>query len=122
VNKGLKRELQGKLRVIGREVAEQAKQVAEFRRLRGEEPFDKHQGALIARIIPTVRGGSVFIRDSARTVSAKYPQGYNYPARYEYGQGGSRSFLRDGLEGKRETVIREFENLESWIADEWGRD
>lgn len=121
VDKGLKRELQRKLKDVGRIVADQAKAVAEFRRLRGEEPYDKHQGALIARIQPSVRGGSVFIRDSARTVSTKYPGGFNYPARLEFEHGGSRSFMRDGLEGSRGRVIREFEKLEDWIAEEWGR-
>jgi hypothetical protein len=121
VDKGLRRELQKHLRDVGKIVAEQAKGVAEYRGLRGEEPSDKHSGQLIARIQPSVRGGSVFIRDSARTKSAKYPGGYNYPARFEFEHGGERSFMRDGLEGSRGRVVREFEKLEDWIATEWGR-
>lgn len=120
VDKGLKRELTVRLRSIGRIVADQAKGVAEFRGYRGEEDSDHHKGQLIARIQPSVRGGSVYIRDSARTVSPAYPQGYNYPARLEYQNGGSGSFMREALDGRRGEIVNEFEKLVEWIATEWG--
>jgi hypothetical protein len=120
VDKGLRRELQKQLRVIGKGVVDQARAVAASEGLHGSGR-DPHPGQLISKMTVSVRGGSVYVRDTAKTVSTKYPQGYNYPQRLEYEAGGSRSFLRRGLEERRGTVIRDMERLVDWIADEWGR-
>lgn len=114
VNKGLRRQLQKELRVVGRRVADVAKAEAEAKQLRGTEPWDPHQGQLIARIAPSVRGGSVFIRDTAKTGS------YNYPARLEFENHGARAFLRPALDKNREEVVVSMERLVDWIASEWG--
>lgn len=114
VNKGLRRQLQKELRVIGKRVAVEAKAIAEERGLRGQEPWDPHPGQLIAKIAPSVRGGSVFIRDSARTGS------YNYPARLEFQHHNPRPFLRPALDKNREEVAVQMEHLVDWIAREWG--
>lgn len=120
LDKGLRRELQKELKEIGRIVAEEAKGIAEFKRLRGEDdPGDPHPGQLIARIQPSVRGASVYIRDTAASSSGRYPK-YNYPARLEYEQGGRRAFLRPALDGRRNEIVNRFEHLLDWIADEWG--
>jgi len=121
VDKNLKRQLQARLRGIGKIVADEAKGIAEFHRLRGEEDYDRHRGSLITQIRPSVRGSSVFIRDSARTKSAAYPAGYNYPARFEFESKGAKAFMRPALQGRRGDIVREFEKLEDWIASEWGR-
>lgn len=120
VDKGLRRQLQKELRRIGKVVVDRARANAAAEGLHGSGR-DPHPGQLIARMSVSVRGGSVYVRDTAKTVSTRYPQGYNYPKRFEYEAGGRRSFLRRGLEESRTTVIRDMENLVDWIADEWGR-
>lgn len=114
VDKGLRREMQKHLRSVGRIVATAAREEAAAKGL--------HQsGQLIARINPSVRGGSVFVRDTAKKVSPRYPGGYSYPARYEYEAGGSRAFMRPALDHRRSEVVAELDRVVEWVAMEWGR-
>jgi hypothetical protein len=112
VNHGLRREMQKHLRVAGRIVANEAKAVA------GEKGL-RDSGQLIARVGISVRGGSVFVRDTATRSSPRYPN-YSYPSRYEYERGGYRAFMRPALDRKREAVIQELDRVVDWVATEWG--
>ena len=113
VNHGLRREMQKHLRVAGRIVANEAKAVA------GEKGL-RDSGQLIARVGISVRGGSVFVRDTATRSSARYPN-YSYPSRYEYERGGYRAFMRPALDRKREAVIQELDRVVDWVETDWGR-
>lgn len=109
IDRGLRRELQGRLRRAGLIVA------ADYR-----ATAPRLTGAMAASAKPSVRGGSVFIRVTAKKQSPKYPSGYRYPNRIEYGPGSSHP-LHQSLERQRPAVLRDLEATIDWVADEFGR-
>ena len=119
LDRGLRRELQKHLRVIGKIVADDAKAVASEKGLRGGAG-DPHEGLLIRSIRPRVRGGSAFVADTAVTTSPKYPAGYPYPKRIEFAGGGARAFLAPALDRSRERVVSELERLVDWVESDFG--
>ena len=54
----------------------------------------------LANKIKVYPGGpyKVIVREYSKTRSRKYPGGYAYPARIEYGDGGVRAFMRPAAE------------------------
>lgn len=121
IDRGLRRELQRQLRKVGDIVAEDARRVAEEKGLSSHSAYDKHPGLLIKSIRPSVRGGSVFIRDTARTPGSGKWGNYNYPARYEFENHGERAFLRVAINQNTNRIMNEMGHILDWIADEWGR-
>lgn len=121
VDRGLRREVQKQLRKVGQIIADDAKQVATEKGLHSRSKYDKHPGELIADIKSTVRGGSVWIRDAARTPGQGKWGNYNYPARFEFENHGERAFLRVAINRNTSRTIKEMEQVLDWIADEWGR-
>ncbi len=97
----LRKGMQAKLRSVGQIVADEAKATARRKGL-----YDT--GKLVRSIRPKVATQSVAIVAGAMRRSRKYPQGYNYPKRYEYGEGGARAFMRPALEAKQEEVTKRF--------------
>ncbi|MEW6582734.1 MAG: hypothetical protein AB1416_08240, partial [Actinomycetota bacterium] len=59
------------------------------------------------------------VRVSARRRSPRWPGGYPYPARIEYGGGGVRAFLHPAIAAKEQEVRRHMEGVLDHIADEW---
>lgn len=126
--KGLGRAVQNELRAVAAKVAGTAKEIAEQRGLRGDPGTDKgrgHPGLLISSIRPGVRGSTAYVRDSATRVSAKYPDGYVYPAVYEYGGRGQtahgpRAFLQPAVERDEPEVLAMLENALGRLHEEAG--
>ena len=82
IDKGMSRQFRQQLRVgVGGPVAQDMKELARSRGLR-------QTGKLINSIRPAVRGATLFINASATN------KGYPYPAVYEFGRGGARSFMQ----------------------------
>ena len=94
-------ELQAELGVIGERVAEGARGEAV---LKGDvyhgTPTDHGDPARrpgdLANKIKVYPGGpyKVIVREYSKTRSRRYPGGYPYPTRIEYGDGGVRAFMR----------------------------
>jgi len=94
-------EFMAELRLIGDKVAEGARGEAV---LKGDVyhgvPTDhgdpSRRPGDLANKIKTYSGGPmrVIVREYSRTRSRKYPGGYPYPSRIEYGYGGVRAFMR----------------------------
>jgi hypothetical protein len=90
-------EMRHELLAIAEMVAETARQYAVGRGLVDDEHAPPG-GGLVDAIKPRALGAAAMVADSARRVSAKYPGGYNYPARYEFENGGARSFMRPAVD------------------------
>ncbi len=93
----LRKELRGALREAAGAVSSKAKQIAESEGLRAS-------GALIRLIKPSVRGSRAYVVESAtRTEGLHAP--FRYPAVFEFGQGGARSFLRKAAEEELDHTV-----------------
>lgn len=108
IDRGLRRELQGRLRKVGLLVA------ADYR-----ATAPRKTGKMAESAKPSVRGGSVFVRVTATKASPKYPK-YRYPNRIEY-EAGSGQPLHASLERQRPAVVNELGDVVDWVADEFGR-
>ncbi len=64
------------------------------------------------------RGRVAGVRATAKRRSARYPSGYNYPARNEF-QSGRRAFLRPALEAKAGEVERRVGRMLDDLADRY---
>lgn len=60
-------------------------------------------------------GNRAGVRSKARRASAKYPSGYEYPRRYEFGD-RKRPFLHPALEAKRDDVVDELDRVLDSVA------
>lgn len=121
------RELQAALRRADRELPKlvrrtlrsAARIVADDAKVRA--PKRSHR--LERSIRPFARGNVAGVRVSARKVSRKYPQGYNYPPRIEFGgrtggeAAGPRAFLHPAFLAKRGEVIEKLEGVLDDLAD-----
>jgi hypothetical protein len=104
----LRAELRAEMLEVAGMVADAAKQIAEQKGLR-------ESGRLIDGIRPGTRNTTAVIRDRAKRISRKYPAGYPYPARYEYGD-RDRPFLRPAVEEKRDEVVAMLEQMLDRLA------
>ena len=93
----LGKDLQKELRLLAKHVATQAQKVAEAKGLHDS-------GQLVAKIKPSVRGGTAWVRDAAQR------RGYNYPGRYEYGD-RHRPFLEPALASEQDVIFRGLEAM-----------
>ena len=123
LEKGARKEVRSKLRGVGDVIAEQAKANARAQGLEGsyKRRKGKTPGRLVRQIRPKLHSSRISIQATARTKSDRYPAGYNYPARHEFGDGKKRAFLFPALEQKREAAFREMEKVMDWMEREWGR-
>ncbi len=108
----LRKEMRVKLRAAGQVVSDEAK--AEARR---QGLYDT--GKLVRSIRIALRARSVRVVVGAKRKSWKFPKGYNYPKRYEYGQGGKRAFLRPALAAKQEEAVQKFAEILDELASIW---
>lgn len=94
---------------IGTPMSEDMKHMAEARGLVGETHH------LVDMIKPTVRGASLSIRDTATN------DGYPYPKRYEYQDGGARAFMEPVVHQWESSgeLERRFDTYLDWIDKEW---
>jgi hypothetical protein len=83
IDKGLRTQLRGELRQVADHCAQFAIYIAEQNGLH-------ESGDLIASIKGGARSSYAYITATARRVSKSYPQGFNYPAVYEYGGSTTR--------------------------------
>lgn len=104
IDKGLRRELRLELLDVANIAAGKARAIAEQKGLHAT-------GALIDRIHAGARASYAYITDTARRASPAYPQGFNYPAVYEYGHGGARAFLTPAAITSEDDVISGVESL-----------
>ena len=109
----LRKELRAELRRVGEPVAETARGLVQANGL-------VQSGKLLNSIRLSVRGGSLFIRDTAVRRSPKYPDGYSYPSRMEYGKGGARAFLRPAVEQDTEMVVEALDRMLGRLANDNG--
>ena len=104
VAKGMKLELKAAAGLV----ATEAKKIAEAKGLRDT-------GDLIKSIRPGFKSSYAYVGDKAMHMGGPY----NYPARYEYGQGGARAFLRPALDAKRAEVMAATEAMIAKYAAEF---
>lgn len=109
IDRGLRRELQTRLKHAGEIVALDYKMTA-----------PRKTGKMADSAKPSIRGGSVYIRVTAKKQSPKYPSGYRYPNRVEY-ESGSNQPLHQSLERTRPAVLRDLDHVVDWVADEFGK-
>jgi hypothetical protein len=96
------REVKDELVKIGKIVADRAEHYAI-----GERLVDSHQLIDSFKVSASAGTGTVAVRNTARRASKRYPSGYRYPARYEFENGGARSFMRPAVQRtERETERR----------------
>lgn len=76
-------------------------------------------GRLRASIKGAASGDRAVVRVTARRVSKKYPSGYPYPRRIEFGRGGE-PFIGPALEAKRSEVERRMGFVLDDVAEIWG--
>jgi hypothetical protein len=113
----LRRELSTRLRSLAGVVATDARAIALAKGL-------KRSGDLIAGIKTQVKGTTAWVIETARRVSPKYPEGYRYPAIYEFGGGrrkstdpawfrapGIRAFMTPAVDKDREQVFNGIQGL-----------
>jgi HK97 gp10 family phage protein len=115
MDKTTRKEVRAKLREVGKIVADEAKSQATSK-------MTQRSGNLVRSIKVSVTQRSVSIVAGALKRSAKYPSGYNYPKRHEYGSGGKRAFMNPALEDKQEEVIERFEEILDELEKEWASD
>ncbi|MBT9134597.1 MAG: hypothetical protein DDT38_01336 [Firmicutes bacterium] len=108
----LRKEMRVRLKTAGQIVSDEAKA-----RARGQGLYAT--GKLVRSVRVGLRARSVDIVVGARRKSRKFPKGYNYPKRYEYGEGGKRAFLRPALAAKREEAVQEFAKILDELANVW---
>lgn len=121
LSKDLRKELRDELRAAGRIVSAEAKTIAAQKGL-------VRSGKLVRAIRPTVKGGSLFVRDGARG-----SDGFPYPKRYEFEGGrrqpsdaasyrgtGSRAFMRPALERTSGQVVERIDEMLGRLAGENG--
>lgn len=77
-------------------------------------------GAMKASVKAFASGNRAGVRVNARRVSAKYPSGYRYPRRIEFGKGGARAFVGPALEAKRPDVMRRLGYVIDDVAEIFG--
>lgn len=111
VDKGLRKELNSELRSLAKLVAKEAQVVARERGLIGDPRTDTLSGSLVKRIGVSVRGSTAWIVDKATRTSTKYPSGFPYPAVYEFGGGGTRSFLRPSIAANTDHIVAGIEEM-----------
>jgi hypothetical protein len=109
VDRDASRELTKDLKLVGQPVVVLARSIAEEKGLH-------ETGALINRINISVRGGTIYVRDTAKRKSRKYPSGYPYPSVYEFGGRGSdvlgpRAFVAPAVTEAQPDVLREWEEI-----------
>lgn len=92
--------------------------VAEEARREIEEKGLVRSGRMLGSVRSFTSGNRAGVRVNARRVSAKYPSGYPYPRRYEFGD-RARPFLAPALERKRAEVARRMEHALDDVADIW---
>jgi hypothetical protein len=95
----LKKELQDELRQIADKVAERAKAHAVREGL-------VRSGKLVRSIKPGIRSRSIAVVRASAT-----NKGFRYPALYEYGKGGVRSFLKPAAEAMHDETARAVEDM-----------
>jgi hypothetical protein len=93
IDRRIARGLQDEIRGTARDVAAIARRIATEKGLGSPGRSGRGTGDLVNHIKVRVRGGSAFIVEDVRRVSAKYPAGYPYAKVYEYGSGGVRAFM-----------------------------
>jgi hypothetical protein len=76
-------------------------------------------GKMRASIKGAASGNRAVVRVTARRASKKYPGGYPYPRRIEYGQGGE-PFIGPALEATRPEVERRMGYVLDDVAEIWG--
>lgn len=113
VEKGLRRELRAELVGLAGTVAIKARELAEAQGLR-------ESGQLIARIRPGLRSSYAYVTDTANRKSPKWPEGFNYPAVFEFGHGGARAFLVPAAKAEEGTVLLGLEGLLDRLTSEAG--
>lgn len=112
MDKTTRKEVRAKLREVGKIVADEAKSQASSK-------MTSRSGNLIRLIKVSVTQRSVSIVAGAMKRSPKYPSGYNYPRRHEYGSGGKRAFMNPALDEKQEEVIKRFEEILDELERQW---
>lgn len=93
----LPKQLRAGFKEVGKTVADEAKRIAEGKGL-------VLTGRLVRSIRPSVRGTTAVIRDTAKQ------RGFNYPARYEFGD-RKRPFLVPAVKAKEGQIVRDLEEV-----------
>lgn len=116
VDRGLKRELQGRLKNIAEVAAGAARTIAHQKGLEDDRPPPR--GGLIDTIKPFASARSAGVRVTAKRPSPKYPSGYPYPKRLEY---AGHEFLRPAVKETAAYRARELEKVFDWIETTFAR-
>lgn len=101
---GLPKALRAEFKSVGRKIADEAQNIAEGKGL-------VLTGRLVRMIRPQVRGTTAVIRDAAQQ------RGFNYPARYEFGD-RKRPFLVPAVERKEGELVRDLEDAVNRVLKE----
>ena len=117
-------ELRDKLMDIAERVAEAARGEAAMKGLFYKGAGDHgdpstYPGELIDKIRARRGSGRVAARvtEFSSTHTEKYPSGYSYPRRFEYGQGGRRAFMRPAAELMQPVAERMASDMMDEIID-----
>ncbi|MBT9156866.1 MAG: hypothetical protein DDT37_01857 [Firmicutes bacterium] len=111
----MRKEMRTRLKTAGRIVSDEAK-------VRAKQQGLYDTGKLVRSIRVGLRARSAVVVVGAKREGrkgGKYEKGYNYPKRYEYGQGRKRAFLRPALAAKREEAVRELAKILDETAKVW---
>lgn len=112
MDKAQRREVALKLRAVGEVVAEQARANVRAKTV-------TRTGRLLRAVGVRVFQRSIAVVAAAKAKSRKYPRGYNYPRRLEYGFGGRFTFLRPALKAKQAEAAQKMEEVLETMEKEW---
>jgi len=83
----------------------------------------RHDGDLVHKITVRSAGGGGFrlaVVESSRTRTKKYPEGYPYPRRLEYGNGGARAFMAPAAELMTPVANQMFDDMTDHVWESEG--